>query len=231
MTDHPILFSAPMIRALLDGRKTQTRRALYVRRKIGPAGVPKSAAVDRRYPPPQNLDFEHCVTLSRWERRQPCDLLWVRESFMLPFRRTDHDPGAIYRADGPEHLSLAAQAHQIGADGDWKPSIHMPRWASRLTLEVTGVKIERLQRISEDDARAEGIERLKSGRGFYDPRYGHGHVHLHYFDKPRDAFEVVWDTINAPRGLSWQSNPWVVALIFKVHKLNIDKLHKQRSAA
>lgn len=190
MTDKPILFSAPMVRAILDGRKTQTRRVLK--------------------PQPVN-SFLECRL-----RYAPGDRLWVREAVCWVSAR-----GWKYRADQEDLSDYEAD----GERGRWRPSIHMPRSASRLTLTVTDVRVQRVQEISEADAVAEGIERLKSGRGYYDPTQSHGAVSLgHFCSKAKAAFSLLWDSINASRGYSWDANPWVVALTFDVEKRNIDEV-------
>ena len=171
MKERPILFSAPMVRALLAGTKTQTRRIIK----------------------PQHLAFfnqDAAAMLSDWNERplpygQPGDRLWVRETFGH-FECNQHfKPGCnvYYRADG-NCLELEP----------WRPSIHMPRWASRITLEITSVRVERLQDISEADAIAEGV--------YTDPAC-----------PAYDAYAQLWDEIN---GLgSWEANPWVWVIEFR----------------
>lgn len=186
MTDRPIIFSAPMIRALLDGRKTMTRRLAW-------REFPKLVRVvndkPRRAPSP-------------WQRVQPGDRLWVRERFSGRHEgwSVDHPGGPIwYWADGnPRH-------------GDWtkpKPSIHMPRWASRLTLTVTATKIERLQDISERDAVLEGVYCVRR--------------HENDDASPTQLFAMLWCNLHGDD--SWNANPEVVALTFTVEKRNIDAL-------
>jgi hypothetical protein len=97
----------------------------------------------------------------------------------------------------------------------------MPRWASRLTLTVTDVRVQRLHDISEADAEAEGIERLKSGRGFYDPTASKAAVRFgEWTSTARQGFSRLWESIHGPS--AWDANPWVVALTFTVEKRNID---------
>lgn len=234
MADRPILFSAPMIRALLDGRKTQTRRAIkpqpfsdgYYDEEIDCTLVPA---------PARNLsDYFRfgaaavgggAVRTKTWEPPYAAgDRLWVREAHALV---GCIDPGwLLYRASGYE-----AECARHGFDKPypaeskvrWRPSIHMPRRLSRLTLVVTDVRVERLQDISEADAKAEGIERLKSGRGFYDPTVGRSLVRVgHYFRRASDSYSALWDHINGPG--SWDANPWVAAYTFNVHCCNIDSM-------
>src|SRR5690606_14173331 len=129
MTVRPIIFSAPMVRAILEGRKTQTRR---------PAWQAPRVFIQTDGEPPEPI-----LVPTVWQKTEPGDLLWVRETW------AESAHGPVYKAD------------VLGADTDgwgWRPSIHMPRWASRITLEVTDVRLQRLQEISEEDARAEGAK-------------------------------------------------------------------------
>ena len=199
MTDKPILFSAPMIRALLDGRKTQTRRVLK--------------------PQPDDL-YEGQVP--RQLHVAIGDRLWVREAHYL----TDDGDNeyAVYAADEDDVRAHNTKLQRMGSTIDealWRqhaklrPSIHMPRWASRLTLIVTDVRVQRLQEISEEDATAEGWG------GWLDSQTSDG------FDGngPRTWFHKLWDSINGPD--AWDRNDWVVAYTFTVHRCNIDALAKE----
>jgi hypothetical protein len=179
MKDHPILFSAPMVRALLDGSKTQTRRVVK----------------------PMHLPFVENLTANfldgKWGERpmpygQPGDRLWVREAW-APIR--DGAKNAWYRADMCE-----ATLNGAPPGFRWRPSIHMPRWASRITLEVTGVRVERLVDISEADAIREGVSADKYAYKGLDRAYSR-------------AFSDLWENINGPG--SWEANPWVWVIEFK----------------
>lgn len=199
MKERPILFSAPMVRAILAGAKTQTRRHLYVVSKLTDRAV-----MDTRYPPDYgkgewpNVPPGHAWTLSRWRHLQPGDRLWVREAW-----REWSDAAWHYAADGlvlPKQRDrelaecLAQRAPFTWESYTWRPSIHMPRWASRITLEVTGVRVERLQDISTADCWAEGL----SASPDVDP------VH---------EYRDLWEAINGPG--SWDANPWVWAISFR----------------
>jgi hypothetical protein len=196
MTERPIIFSAPMIRALLDGRKTMTRRLRYV-----PSG------------PGQRE--------SNWVRVRPGDRLWVRESHQL----IDLHPSTTlcaYRAncDGDRFTYAGDGSVEIIRVTKWRPSIHCPRWASRLTLTMTERKIERLQDISRADAIAEGL-RLTSAQieeffAWPDPH------HMHSWLSPRAAFRWLWNTLHGAG--AWESNPEIVALRFTVERRNIDDM-------
>ena len=193
MKERPILFNAPMVRAILDGRKTVTRRVVK----------PQPAGEIRRGEP----DFNHWIDTKYWERQnqkenrgigtrgfacpygQPGgDRLYVRETFGHFERNENFAPGCevFYRADGE---SLAVEP--------WRPSIHMPRWASRITLEVTGVRVEKLQEISRGDAMAEGCPFPNMAKG----------------DDPRHWYTALWEQINGHG--SWEANPWVWVIEFR----------------
>lgn len=246
MKERGILFSAPMVRALLAGAKTQTRRAL----KLPPAVVKRGIHprmdewMPNRYTKGSgqyaggNPDFTGdqppgllVTCLDGTCQRVPClygvpgDRLWVRETWA---RRLDEDhlspselkPGwAWYWAD-----SQTCNTGCAGAAGKRRVSIHMPRWASRITLEVTEVRVQRLQSISEEDAQAEGLTCLSKdgGRTFKwgipdrDGLPGQDDDGEHWQKwslTARDAYARLWDDINGAG--SWASNPWVWALSFR----------------
>ncbi len=247
MTDRPILFSGPMTRALLEGRKTQTRRILKPQppADMGLVGVyaPALTAVFGYVTP--DADFK--VPL----RYMPGDRLWVREAWKpIPKSR----PGGYFVPGSPFYgLDAFYQADgncPLWANGPWKPSIHMPRWASRLTLIITDVRVERLQEISEADALAEGVIhqdptpddedwnlRWSAEQGLApEPMspvwlapgtrqdYGPRRDEPLWGPTPEFAFRLLWDSLNASRGFGWDANPWVVALTFNVIRQNIDAM-------
>jgi len=215
MSERPILFSGPMVRAILEGRKTQTRRVLR---------VPDHPAVLR-----WSVDSEHrAVAIAHSEQvldqyittfphgRVPCrygvpgDRLWVRETWAdvrkLGLDRDLFPVGAAWKAD---HDADALRiAKEYGAR--WRPSIHMPRWASRLTLLVEAVRVERLQDISEADAKAEGVQWPDCDD--FEPVYL-GSLCM-YSGPARVAFKRLWDSINA-KTHPWDSNPWVWVITFR----------------
>lgn len=182
--ERPILFSAPMVQALLAGRKTQTRRIA----KMTSAGHLKESRGHRRWHPEDPEGTAACPY------GQPGDHLWVRETFGY-----DERGHTIYRSDDIEALARERQWVSWPA---WRPSIHMPRWASRITLEITDVRVERLQHISEQDAIAEGATqfRLPLHPALEDRRHVVG-------------FQTLWESINGPG--SWEANPWVWVLSFR----------------
>lgn len=199
MTDRPIILSAPMVRAILDGRKTMTRRIL---KPI--AGLTINDILS---------DGDRCAGGFRCLRQQvrasgfsTGDTLWVREAWRAhaehdPLPPCDIPPGAAvqYVADEPLSPWLSRYRH----------ARFMPRWASRITLRVTGVKVERLQDISEADALAEGVE-FQIG---WLPQYRGSHDLPWVSEFPRDAFCDLWNNINGPG--SWDANPWVCAMTFE----------------
>src|SRR5690606_31938391 len=233
----PILFSGPMVRALLDGRKTQTRRVLKPQppkdelgyEVIGtvrgpewyhPAVVGKDGELE-----PGKQVWGVYDDYGEWGARvpyMPGDLLWVRERWSDELLA----PGEVYYY--ATALEDGLRADEV-AEIRWKPSIHMPRWASRLTLEVTAVKVERLQEISQEDARAEGV----ATEEWDDWRENVTSIAMpegSYIENERDLFRDLWDSLNAERGFGWDTNPWVCATSFIVHRMNIDDFLAQREA-
>lgn len=218
MTERPILFSAPMVRAILDGNKTQTRRIVKHRKdiKLGCDIAPCELAGEVNQGDYRNSAYG-----------EPGDQFWVRETWgvvshtwddagnlvswvpgrpakaihEMPYGSGYYNGHVIYAADG---------RHEWAGDDDgggeprshWRPSIHMPRAASRITLEVTRIRIERLQTISEADCRAEGC----AG--------GHGSIPgYNYSATPSEHFQHIWTSINGIT--AWTSNPWVCVIEFK----------------
>lgn len=181
MKERPMLFSGPMVRAILAGNKTQTRRLVKPQPQcfIG-SGLPGGWT-------PAVADGEGMRAL-KCPYGQPGDRLWVREAFCDDWKQSH---GIVYRADG------GLDADMFDAGCKWRPSIHMPRLASRITLEIVGVRVKRLQDISEDDTVAEGIP-----EGEVSPA-----------DAGRFAYRLLWESINGPG--SWDANPWVWAIEFK----------------
>lgn len=202
MKDHPILFSAPMIRAILDGRKTQTRRVLDAWCDEPPAFVEDGVvtAFDENYQP------------YRWPKTSAIgDRLWVREAWAPLSALTHNDPGAQALAD--RGFYRADNGTVDGEISRWRPSIHMPRWASRITQIVTDVRVQRLQDISEEDAIAEGCVPEDSSLNPND------------IGPARQIFRTLWDHINGQKKqASWEGNPWVAAYTFTPIFQNIDKI-------
>lgn len=242
MTDRSIIFSAPMIRALLDGRKTQTRRLL----KPQP---PESVDLLRYYGAeaprpalqhtlgwfvPEAGDLWPCDDEDRIKIPYAIgDRLWVTEAHYLT---DDGESGyAVFAEDESdvaahlEHVQALMSSHpQV----DWsahirmRPPTQLPRWASRLTLIVTDVRVQQLQDISADDAKAEGVQPVyDEGSDTGEPAY------LNYqtdreafagFGAARLSFTTLWNSLHDPD--AWNANPWVAAITFTVHKTNIDQM-------
>jgi hypothetical protein len=227
MTDHPIMFSRPMIEALLDGRKTQTRRLAWRWPKSFGDSRPIVGTVETRGEP------------TPWQRVKVGDRLWVRENFWRWGRwigtktagNVSHRFEALPDSTG-SFLPVYAAGQTIEPDENgsfadaeptWhlRPCIFLERKHSRITLTITATKIERVQAISEPDAVAEGLVAFASGEtrcvgvkveGGYSP----------YGLTGRECFMNLWCDLHGPR--SWADDPEVVALAFSVHVANIDSL-------
>lgn len=216
MKDRPILFSGPMVRQILAGQKTQTRRTVKglphdVRRVVRMRDAYVFAA-PRRFVEVGGQQIpvvEECVNL-RCPYGTPGDRLWVREAFLV-----DHE-GMTYAADGaeiepPEHPAPGLKWE--GKEGR-HPSIHLPRWASRIMLEITSIGVERVQAISETDIRAEGIPaKSADAPGWLEGRFPNATASL--WDKCAALYQwrVCWQQLHGPE--SWEANPWVWAISFK----------------
>ncbi len=200
MKEHPIIFSGPMVKAILEGRKTQTRRLNGLKKVNEQPDNFEFIEQDRHgyFVFRKYLDRDRDAYYDRFTRcpyGQVGDRLWVREAFTKIEGTGQGDWNLMYKADPTvDPYGLAK----------WKPSIHMPRWASRITLEITGVKVERIQEIQDTptDALKEGIK-LKQ-------------PYVHADLKVVADFKELWDSINAKRGYGWDVNPWDWALTFKV---------------
>lgn len=264
MTDIPMLFSASMVHANLEGRKTNTRRELTSLRGFGKVtefGLSDTPGYDWHFRDSGMRwhDLHHDELLPLLKAKVG-DRIWVKETHAITRTTLDYETGGeqadyeweerdygpakdyldgdprggccasiYYKADGEDaHPSELYPC--IGFKGEvlrkaeirWRTSIHMPRWASRLTLTVTDVAVERLQEISEVDAIAEGIERHKSGwmpysTAFYD---GDGVTPANYHRDPRESYRQLWNKINGFG--AWEANPWVVVYRYTVERRNID---------
>lgn len=188
-TQRPILFSTLMVHAILEGRKTQTRRTVKYPAKDGEHGWhPVNAGMEYR---PGGSSRPSCP----YGRRD--HILWIRESWNTPVLFDGGEPEYVYKADGDI---------QKYASGKWKPSIHMPKAACRIFLQIKSVRVERLQDISEEEAIAEGIK-FDSDSGYYFV----GDIIME--QSAVDAFKKLWIHINGEE--SWNSNPWVWVVEFK----------------
>lgn len=214
MADKPIIFSGPMVMALLDGRKTQTRRVLKPQPTIDANG--KSWSWEGRNGPFVGATGTHIKgfpeTAVRHSRINPGDRLWVREAHILlppTAYRGSIGVGTIQQREHPTDRTMACvfrEGFDRSGSPYWRPSIHMPRWASRLTLIVTAVCVQRLNDITRGDAMAEGCPFPNMQEG----------------PDPRDWYAGRWDTLHGPG--AWTANPWVAAYTFTVHHSNIDQM-------
>lgn len=223
MKERPILFSAPMIRAILDGRKTQFRRVVkpqpFVKGAWGLTWEPKSPVFGPSYSE-RNVNWNPITNAFADFYRdrggspfgQPGDRLWVREAHAF-YGLNYLDLGVWHPIDRDVccHFREACPVDLESRIDRWRPSIHMPRWASRITLEITSVRVERLQEISEEDAKKEGIESEGGDPKMwksYNPKLGWLSV-----DDPAMSYRTLWESINGPG--SWDANPWVWVIEFK----------------
>lgn len=217
MKERPILFSASMVCAILKGSKTQTRRVVKPQPDgdaiitVGEIGTSRGAAYVR-YPNEGGICSRFPCPYG-----QPGDRLWVREACQGWTFEISGENVVRYPAD-----SSFSQIENLinGADrwidlynyrrkrGAIVPSIHMPRWASRILLEITNMRVERLQDISCADAKAEGIERSRDGMMWRD-YISASHAQIN----PIDSYRTLWESINGPG--SWDANPWVWVIEFK----------------
>lgn len=216
MKERPILFSAPMVRAILDGTKTQTRRV------VKPEGahhlfpfldLPGNPTGEWAWCSSSHVVSKHI----RCPYGQPGDRLWVRETWQhsnFPLGPYDESCTVFYRADYMDDLhGPDGEKSPEGRYRNWVPSIHMFRSASRILLEITAVRIERLQDINAADAKSEGIE----GQ-FEDGPWRNYQRDGHWFPEGKDAapvmsYRTLWESINGPG--SWDANPWVWVVEFK----------------
>ncbi|MFA3924887.1 hypothetical protein K5C74_19405 [Klebsiella pneumoniae] len=208
MKERGMIFNAEMVRALLDGRKTQTRRIIKDC-TVGRDPISKFIKIGKKfigcYPEDVPELIRECCPYG-----VPGDRIWVRETWA--------EAGAsapdlkLYRANYPEHVPSIYENVPPAEEIRWTPSIHMPRTASRILLEITDVRVERLNAISEEDAEAEGIdmEALYDSQDCYDCIADHNMT-----GRPTvtGAFKYLWESIYGEEG--WKSNPWVWVIEFK----------------
>lgn len=231
MKERPILFSTPMVQAILAGNKTQTRRAIKAQPMPGiftPShfyvrGKTKQKSIINDIVIPKGSDCHRLLSHREFVKECPYgqvgDQLWVRETWSADY------PVVSYLAGGDE-VNLIESLHRDdllkmydSQRGKWRPSIHMPRWASRIQLEITNIRLERLFDLSEDDAMAEGCNGVlwvNDGLGSKTPPKGYGL--LNSYPTAKHWFACLWDEINGSG--SWTANPWVWVIEFKPIKPN-----------
>lgn len=217
MKEHPILFSTPMVQAILEGRKTQTRRTRGLKwvnespDKFYFFGFENDPKIEIKldifkrykgyYAVFENLT-EEFNQLSKCPYGQPGDLLWVRENWASSKALDKVKPSNIlsgfpceYQAGGTSLMNY----NELIDRGRWRPSIHMPKHAARIWLKVKDVRVERVQNISEEDAKAEGVKQYATKPDWMAAKFG---------------FEILWGNINGQE--SWDANPWVWVVEFEV---------------
>lgn len=231
MKERPILFSGPLVRAILAGKKTQTRRIVR-------NAPPSAERAERQVAAMTCIDLAPGTHFFRWlvpggisagfvsPYGQPGDRLWVRETWAdltathgTPWERRDPKTGLYehgrnrfvwYRADGEQ----PGLGDCVSVAEPWRPSIFMRRADSRITLEVTGVRVERLQAITEEDAKAEGVETSFEGKLTIDGKSSASTIHTFGPDAHVKSFALLWNAINGDRA-TWASNPWVWVVSFR----------------
>ncbi|HFE3481497.1 TPA: hypothetical protein ACF3IV_001856 [Enterobacter hormaechei] len=212
MKERGMIFNGEMVRAILDGRKTQTRRIINPQPEATLSGSLSGKWLNRPLnglllPKIEDIAI-HCPFGVVGDR------IWVRETWArYNIDQNSHD--IAYRATTPADWP---------EEGRWRPSIHMPRWASRIMLEITDVRVERLQDISEEDAKAEGLAEItKDGSLFkfgipdrdgYPGADDNGWPWTEWERNPVDSYCKLWQSIYGEE--SWQANPWVWVIEFKV---------------
>ncbi len=217
MKERPVLFNGDMVRAILDGRKTHTRRVMKVQPESQELGLSritesKNSSDTGKY----FWSLSDALGSRPRSKIFPCpfgqagDRLWVRETFRL-FDKYQECGCSDFPCNCPAHNTPIYRASNNDCEDKWTPSIHMPRWASRITLEITNVGVQRLNSISQNDAAREGLHKLPaSGRYCITPgaQYFGGASH-----DAREVFSWLWQSIYGEE--SWQANPWVWVVEFK----------------
>ena len=213
MKERPIIFSGEMVRAILVGNKTQTRRVIKPQPPAIWDSVKQAAGGGWCFYKEEDPDFHGYRDCPYG---QIGDRLWAKEKHCLPKQggsaigQDGYDNNVLYAADeGLQRFPLSGNWTQHNRDFKWRPSIHMPRWASRIDLEIVGVRVEMVQDITEADAKDEGIHGDVFGEEIcIAPAEG-----LH---STRIYFSELWDSINEKRGFGWNVNPWVWVIGFKI---------------
>ena len=221
MTDRPILFSGSMVRAILEGRKTMTRRVLKPQPEIlSPEGVWRWAFRNNGFVGATGTHLETFKEIAEHHyKMQPKDHLWVREAWRAIYFEDDYKPSELlhdepiyYEAD--KYIRCTQRLMDISDIGKKRPSMFMPKWASRITLIVKDVRVERLQYISEEDAKNEGAEPI-----LVPPDGGS--------EPYREGFHTLWDSINGKdKDKCWDANPYVAAISFEPILKNIEEVER-----
>lgn len=226
MAEKPIIFCQDMVRAILAGRKTRTRRVinqklLHTFDLAFQCGEISSPLEDDRI---SENDLSYILQFAPY---QVGDLLWVKETWepaLIGIPQYNQQRGIIYKADDKDNVTLrhylevnVNQWLKYYERGGWCSARFMPKWVARLWLEVTKVRVERVQDITEDDAKAEGIEFADTaldGRLYRD----YSCQKLSFTSSPIESYLSLWNFINAKRGFGWDKNPYDFVYDFKVVK-------------
>ncbi|PAO24652.1 hypothetical protein [Enterobacter roggenkampii] len=216
MKERGMIFNGEMVRAIIDGRKTQTRRIMKVQPKpCNHTNWPDYSPESQWKSYPNGWCCAVCANGTTIDHRHHAkgitcpfgavgDRIWVRETW------AEAGAGApdlkLYRANYPEHVPTHYENVPPADEIRWTPSIHMPRWASRITLEITGVRVELVQSISQADAIAEGAPLSHPSIDAVSQQHG-------FPDFSRSWFGQTWQSIYGAE--SWQANPWVWVIEFK----------------
>jgi hypothetical protein len=218
--ERPIIFSGDMVRAILKNRKSQTRRVLKKEKFFKHIPMYYGGPLEYRPCghswPGKRIDMmcSDCALklLIKCPYGQPGDRLWLRETWAMELiagegEYPDESESVLikWKADNLDwvdygNADIPCDYRFIERKG-WRSPLYMPKWAARIWLEITGIRVERVQDISEDDARSEGI---------------YNHEHLKYITSACKAFQGLWDSLNKKRGFGWDDNPWVWVIEFKV---------------
>ncbi len=243
MVDKSIIFSAPMVRALIEGRKTQTRRILRPQPAGDITGCGRFADSrvglkdDWEWLTGDQTDIDSVSAAGSFKTRYlEGDRLWVREAWRAPKTQDERRPADMPARTMSIRFEAGGWISNVSFKGDWRPtnesfvndppswigklrsSLHLPRWASRITLVVTDVRVQRLQDIGEDDARAEGVNIER-----YVPVSDSAGMHASGEAEPTDPVEEyrdLWDSLHGPD--AWSKNPWIAAISFRPILANID---------
>jgi len=221
LSEKPIIFSTEMVRAILDGRKSQTRRVIKLKYdnthiqwrtdKYGTRLVEMQNDVEGETfgkNDDGNTWHKLLACMEIWPRYKVGDVLWVRENFYQRYVIRRNMDGEPERWRYPEFGYVASGGHPDTGEGYWqsRPSIHMPRAAARIFLRVTDVRAERVQSITYGDCCAEGVFNKKELKSVFDGSIA------------TERFARLWNSINAKRGYGWDTNPWVWVYTFEIIK-------------
>lgn len=205
--ERPVVFSAQEVRAALEGRKTQFRRVV----KLQPMDNPKTRPVKResgwwweRIQP----GFSFICGMGVCPFGEPGTMLWVRETWAVQHALDGHKPRFIPSKEARVHYAASEDRGGLL----WRSQIQMPRWASRITLEVTDIRVERLQDISDEDAIAEGMQRSRAN--YWCGAQHRAHAFPRQMKSAKAAYADLWDSAYA-KTAPWENNPWVWRVEFR----------------